>query len=173
MLAKPLACVGCPLFGDGQGFVPDSIPDGAEVVILAQNPGADEEKGQRVIGYDGKRPIYEPCEPQPLIGKTGYDVRNRFVPLLGTNAVGYANVLKCRWTVDGKRTNNLPVGETLTKATEWCTRVHLKLPAVKLIIAMGALAWECTQGKGLTITDWRGFIGPRRVETHDSVRDRR
>lgn len=150
--------------GDGEGFVPDSIPEGVDVVVLAQNPGGDEERGQRVIGYDGKKPVYEPCAPQPLVGKTGYDVRTRFLPMLGEGVtVGFANVLKCRLQGPDGRTNNLPTGKVLDSAVSHCTSRYLRLGNPKLIIAMGALAWEYTQGKGLPISDWRGFVGPKGV----------
>ncbi len=171
------------MFGNGVGFTPDSIAPDTQLVILAQNPGADEERGQRVTHYEGKHAIYEPCTPQPLIGKTGYELRQHYLPLTGVMeaATSFCNVLKCRAEVKGRKTNTLPNGEALQQAIAHCTKAHLTIPdSTQLIIAMGGPAFEFTQpalvqaskkgkrvaykdGKPTTgglITTWRGFIGP-------------
>lgn len=150
------------MYGDGRGFVPDALVEGAPVLILAQGPGADEERGQRVVGWVTGRPVYETCAPQPLIGRTGAEMERVYFPLAqlerGRN-VSLANVLKCR-VQDPRRTNDLPSGPTLTAALSHCTRAHLHLPVgVRLVVAMGALAWRALAGPG-SITDWRGFLHP-------------
>ena len=104
MLPKPDDCIGCPMYGDGLGYVPDKIPPGAKVLFLLQNPGKNEEEGRRVIGYEGpKQEITEECPPQPLIGPTGYSFHKTFLPLTGVDRdeVGLANVLRCRMQVNG------------------------------------------------------------------------
>lgn len=164
MLPKPNSCKGCPLYGDGKGFVPDELVDGSEVVILAQNPGANEEAGEKITGYDyaGRRrvPIIQPVGPAPLLGATGYEMERNYFPQAGLRRgenVSLANVLKCRLIVNGKRTNDLPKGKVLTAAVEHCTRNHLRLPpATKLVVAMGALSAAYTGCPG-TVHDWRGF----------------
>lgn len=92
MSPKPNSCLGCPFYGDGQGFVDDEAPEGAQVIFVAQNPGEVEE-----------------IQARPLIGPTGQMLRNRFVSkhLPGVSA-GYANIVKCRWQQGGRRSNNLP-----------------------------------------------------------------
>ena len=179
MLPKPEGCLGCPLYQDGKGFVPDRIPAGAEVLILAQNPGEGEEEGQRVVEYVGpKRHRTEPCEPQPMIGPTGYMMDKTFIPLAGLDRekVGVANVLRCRLIKDGKRTNNMPTGATYREATAHCTSAHLRIPpSVRLIIAQGAHAWRLLGGpfpkKTATnykddeaggMSGWRGHLMPKR-----------
>lgn len=161
MLPKPDACIGCPLYGDGRGFVPDELVDGAEVLVLAQNPGGDEEKGDRVAGYAGGRPVYVADVPRPLIGKTGYELTTTYLPIAGLTRgkdVSLANVLKCRWVKGGRRTNDLPPDKILADATAHCTRVHLHIPAsVRLVVAMGALAWKIV-GSGGSVSEWRGFL---------------
>ena len=164
MLSKPSSCKGCPLYGDGKGFVPDEPTDGAEVLVLAQNPGANEESGERIVGYEysGRRrvPLTEPCQPAPLLGATGYEMERNYFPQAGLRRgenVSLANVLKCRLIVNGKRTNDLPKGKVLTAAVEHCTRNHLKIPpSTKLVVAMGALSAAFTGCPG-SIHDWRGF----------------
>lgn len=162
MLPKPSACQGCPLYGDGKGFVPDERYD-APVTILAQNPGADEERGQRVTGYSGRVALYEPNQrgPAPLIGKTGYDMERTYFPIakLERGKVSICNVLKCRVQIP-RRTNDLPTGKVLDAALDHCTSAHLRIPpSTRLVVAMGALAWRAMGGPG-TITDWRGYLKP-------------
>ena len=171
MLDKPTACQGCPLFGSGRGFVPDELHEAALVTILMQNPGADEESGRQVVGLDERgRPHYAPCSPRPAIGRTGYYMDSKFLPLAelerGTD-VSVCNVLKCRM---GK-TNDLPTGAVLKRAVEHCTKAHLQIPkATRLIVAQGGLAWDWTQNqvglpetKKLSISKWRGHVGPSYV----------
>ena len=163
MLPKPTSCQGCPLYGDGRGYVPDRVT-GGRVAILAQNPGVDEERGQRIVGYDGPRmPLYESCEPQPLIGSSGWMLKHTYLPLAGLDPdhVDYHNVLKCRW----KHTNTLPEGVLYEQAVQHCTQAHLHLQdTVEVVVAHGRAAWEFTQGPGYPITDWRGFIGSTRYQ---------
>ena len=161
MLPKPVECTGCPLYGDGRGFVPDELVPGAEVLVLGQNPGADEEKGERVVGYAGGRAVYEPDRPRPLIGKTGYELSQTYLPIAGLTRgkdVSFANVLKCRAVKNGRRGNDLPTGDTLEAAVTHCMRAHLRIPVgTRLVVAMGALAWKALGGVG-TISDWRGHL---------------
>lgn len=171
LLPKPDACHGCPLYGDGMGFVPDELRD-VEVAILAQNPGENEEEGLRCTDYGprfGRRQMYltEPCRPAPLIGPTGFLLEREFLPISGLSRdrVSLCNVLKCRLQYPGakgkvERTNDMPTGKTLDAAIEQCTREHLRFPAAtKLVVAMGAHAWRFMQGPQ-PLTDWRGFLKP-------------
>ena len=71
MTPKPTICRDCPLYGDGMGFVPDQIVPDSELVVLAQNPGEDEEAGRQIVGWEqvGHRThaIYKPCPPLPAL----------------------------------------------------------------------------------------------------------
>ena len=166
MLPKPAACRGCGLYGDSQGFVPDRLVPDAEVLILGQNPGADEEQGERVVGivYSGRRRVAvkepNPDGPAPLIGMTGYDMERTFFPLAGLTREGtsLANVLKCRQIVGGRRTNDLPKGKILQEAVTHCTAAYLRIPpTTRLVVAMGALAASYLGCPG-SVSAWRGFL---------------
>lgn len=167
LLTKPDTCVGCPLYGDGKGFVPDKIVPRSKLVVLSQNPGEDEEKGRRLTGYvtappRRQVPVYETCEHQPLVGKTGWEWERSYLPQTGLDRseVSLANVLKCRWQHNGKRTNDLPDGAIYKQAVEHCTRSHLRLPAsTDVVVAHGAAALDVTH-PGFKITEWRGFRLP-------------
>jgi DNA polymerase I-like protein with 3'-5' exonuclease and polymerase domains/uracil-DNA glycosylase len=160
MLPKPPACQGCPLYGDGWGFVPDHHVPGASVLIVAQNPGADEESGQFRVGDTSV-----PYTPAPLIGKTGSDLFQHFAPLakLTRETVSLGNILKCRWQGHCEaRCNHLPSGKMLEQAVTHCRQAHFRVPpSTRLIVAMGALAWDTlTGGRVGPISRWRGFLAP-------------
>ena len=161
LLSKPIACHGCPMYGDGVGWVPDEMVETVRVLILAQNPGADEERGMQIVSYEGRDPVYEPHAPAPLIGKTGYEMEHEYFPLAGLERgvnVSLANVLKCRQIKNGKRTNDMPTGKVLAGAVAHCTKAYLRIPlAVELIVAMGAHSAAYLGCPG-SITDWRGHV---------------
>lgn len=159
MLEKPETCKGCPWYGDGTGYVPDRLVAGAKVLILAQNPGEDEERGRKVVEYVGQDRVYNMVGPQPLIGPTGYALEHTYLPAarLSPEEVSYANVLKCRY----KHTNVLPSGETLHHAVSQCTTQHLVIPPeTRLIVAHGQLAWDYFHQGQYSITKWRGYLSP-------------
>jgi len=169
------------MYGDGKGYVPDTIVPGSAVAILAQNPGDFEERGQQITGWAGKRqPIVEACSPAPLIGPTGFELFQHYAPLAGLlrEDVSLCNIIKCRWqepTVDKKgdvvykRTNKLPPAPMLAAATAHCTAAHLAIPpATRVIVAFGDEAFQYTQSnKSLLLSEWRGFIAPDKYEGRD------
>lgn len=115
----------------------------------------------RVVGYEGREALYEPCAPAPLIGKTGYVMEHEYFPLAGLERgvnVSLANVLKCRWIKNGRRTNDMPSGATLKGAVKHCTEAYLRIPPeTKLVVAMGVHAATYLGCTG-SITDWRGHV---------------
>ncbi len=161
-LVKPKECVGCPLEHASKWWVPDEIVEGATVFGLAQNPGANEEAGRKIVGWTGATPLEEECGPAPLIGKTGWDLDKHFLPLAGfeRGEVSLGNTIRCR--LNG--TNDLPKPSVIKAAAQHCERAFLKIPAsTKLVVAIGAAAWNHTQGRSdLSINGWRGHLGPSR-----------
>ena len=146
MLKKPDTCKGCPLYGDGQGFVPDERVAGAKLLVLMQAPGATEER-----------------EGRPACGPTGDILNTHFLPLAGLERgrdVSVANVLRCRQGVEGGvgKSDALPPHPTLHTAVRHCNRAHLSIPASTThIVAQGALAASYCAGTDIDIGDWRGF----------------
>ena len=153
MRDKPVSCMGCPMYGDGRGFVPDQVIDGAPVWVIMQNPGAQEE-----------------ASGIPAVGATGQMMDTHFIPLAGLErgkSVSVGNILKCRNTdQNGRKTNELPKGGVLDEAIIHCTSKYLSIPpTVKLVIAQGALAFKwATQSKIGKMTDWRGFLLPGGID---------
>lgn len=146
-MRKPSECLGCPFFGDGDGFVPDEIVEGAKVDVWLQNPGDNEER-----------------KGIPAVGSTGDDLNEKFLPKAGLTRgedVNVRNVLRCRWQLpSGEKTNKLPSGKTLVQAVKHC-RVHDQPTGAEVSVAAGALAWRMFDGPG-SITDWRGFPHPEK-----------
>lgn len=157
-MKKPLTCQGCSLYGDGEGYVPDTLIPNAPLCIVMQNPGEYEEKGRRVTGYQGKVAMTEPCVPQPAIGPTGYLMDRAYLPLTGYSReeVSVCNVIKCRY----RGTNEMPTGEIAKQAVVHCMREHFRVPkGTKVILAQGAWAWRALGGPE-PITHWRGHLAP-------------
>ena len=142
MLDKPDSCRQCPMWGNGTGLVPDEVPAGALVLLVAQNPGETEE-----------------VQGRPLVGVVGQIVRHQLVARhLPDTPVAYCNLLKCRWTNKaGQRVNTLPAAGS----KEWqqavaCCRPMLEESLAKapgaLVVPVGAhsiLALAGLRGKTL------------------------
>src|SRR3990167_2198735 len=171
LLPKPLSCASCPLAGDMRGFVPDKLVGGSSVALILQNPGQMEEQGQRVTGYIAGKPVVEPCTHQPLTGATGFAVAGTWLPKAGLHAddVSYLNILKCRWTLHGKRTNKLPKDKSYYQAVRHCMQAHFRIPdSVTTLVAAGDHAFKTLGGAGLeqpdgkpaTISSYRGYVLP-------------
>mgnify|MGYP001594007451 CR=1 FL=1 len=137
-LKKPDACHGCPFAGDMQGFVPDEYVEGAEVCVVGQGPGDDEEEGRVIVGWQGRFPIYEPHPQAPFLGRTGHVMERRYFPLAGLERgkVSLANAIRCRVG----HTNKLPPldNRDFRRAVEQCQREYFRPPAsTKLLVAEG------------------------------------
>ena len=128
-----------------KGFVPDEIVEDAEVFVLAQGPGGDEER-----------------EGRPMVGRTGDMMEREFFPRasLERGHVSIGNVIRCRWQRNGTRTNDLPPEAILKPAMAQCQEAYFRPPpSTKLIVAQGALAWRA-MGQDTSIMKWRGFLAP-------------
>ena len=169
-MKKPPECLACPFYGTGNGFVPDRYVPGSPVCLVGQNPGEDEEKGQRLLAYRGKERLYEPATPQPFIGPTGLDLARKWLPFAGLSpeTVSYANTIRCR--VGGKNTLPSLESKELRQAIVHCQR-HFKPPAeTRVFMALGEYAlWGLTGEAGAEkdsgeaghgVSSWRGWLLP-------------
>lgn len=143
MIPKPRACLGCPFYGDGRGFVPDELRDRASVFIVGQNPGWQEE----VMG-------------RPFVGVTGQEMERRYLKDAGLTRddCSIGNVIRCR--LDHK--DKLPkiTERGVTQAIQHCTREHFRIPdGTKLIVAQGDYAAMMLTGDWSS-TEWRGYAVP-------------
>lgn len=175
MNPKPSTCEGCILYGNGKGFVPDTILPHSKVLIKGQNPGECEEQGHRVTGYSGSRPVYDKAQPGPFLGPTGYQLDHTFLPLAGLSRedISVSNAIRCRW----KGGNELPSGKVLKEAIKHCSQYNVVPASVKVTVAMGGVAWMSLDGPP-SITDWRGSLHPTKpvyatIHLADLYRDSR
>ncbi|KKN66144.1 hypothetical protein LCGC14_0474340 [marine sediment metagenome] len=158
-------CEGCIFWGDGKGFVPDLINNQAPTFVVAQNPGESEERGERLIEYKYGQPIYEPCEPQPMVGKTGFAMQREYFPIAGLTRdnVSLGNALRCR--INHKDMVPPLKNVELRTALAHCHYAHFKLPEkTQLVVAQGELGlYAMTQeglDEGVSITSCRGWVLP-------------
>ena len=140
-MKKPAGCAGCAFYQDGQGFVPDELRDGAAVLIVGQNPGAEEVEQAR-----------------PFVGKTG-QMMEKYLRDAGLTRedVSVGNAIRCRW----RGTNELPkINERMVRdALNHCSRAHFLIPSgTRLIVAQGDYA--AMQLTGGTVGEWRGDVRP-------------
>ena len=128
----------------------------------------------RVTSYIGGKPVYEACPQQPATGATGYSLEHTWLPKAGLKRddVSYMNILKCRWSLHGKRTNKLPKDKSYYQAVRHCMAAHFKLPdSVTTLVACGDHAFKALGGAGLkspdgkpaTIGSYRGYLLPELV----------
>ena len=135
---KPSACLGCPWYGDGRGYIEDDHSSG--VLFLGGIPDSQEIALEKIGS-----------------GQAGKDLETNFLPLAnltrGENC-GLAHVVKCQGIEGGTSTQH--------EAIRHCTGAYpLSTTAVSLIVAQGKLAYEYASGFTASIMDWRGFILPR------------
>ena len=163
-------------------MVPDDNKPRARVRITAQNPGEAEVLGRRFIrwyrGEEGTGEIWEQDVPRPLIGKSGYELDHKFLPLAGLtrDEVECTNVVRCRL----ENSNDLPPLTTTMARTmvQHCQRAYWKEPHdSQTMVALGAYALWALTGEyegddddadaadddlraSKSIDGWRGWLLP-------------
>lgn len=174
-ITKPDSCKGCPFYSKGEYYVPDHITPGSTVMLIAQNPGADEIDGHALvkrhwIGNGKYHDEFTQVRPQPLIGAVGQMLNTKFLPLstLRRGDISTGNAIRCRpGTALGLAADELPTVTSkmhletsktdIVTAIRHCARVHLKIPAsVTAVVAMGGIALYQLTGH-TDITNWRGY----------------
>ena len=162
---KPDACQGCPLYGDGEGYVADEICEGATYLLVLDSPNKDAINAGRPLAGDLGNEYEEKyfARAEAIRGRNPMLIYDYFtehewcgepIPTwsVDNGNISIAHVLRC----DARR---LTVNER--SAIEHCRQFDVIQDAVKLVIASGNLAWETlTEETGKVIT-WRGSISKR------------
>lgn len=186
MIEKPSGCIGCPFYKHGKHFTPDLVNKNSKVFFLAQNPGSNEEAGQKLIkrhyfGYNEYHDEYANVQPQPLIGATGALFDNKFLPLSGLkrSEISLGNAIRCRPGASlGLKSDELPKLTTamklehsnadIVKALKHCNSAYLHIPSsTQVVVTMGRYAMfaltgiqneENEYGKRQGVMEsWRGY----------------
>ena len=132
------------MYQDGMGFVPGNFPPRARVLIIGQNPGADEEDAGR-----------------PFVGRTGQTMEHQYLPLadLQPHEIAVDNAIRCRLLKGGHRTNDLPAPSVRTQAVTHCAHYDTDMRPYELVILQGGLALEKYR-PDLKLHTWRGHLLP-------------
>lgn len=138
------------MYGDGQGYVPDLITPGAEVLVITLCPST-----------------YEAISGRPRTGITVEQWERDYERFAGPVAKSYANVLRCR----GQRGTPVPSGTRLRDAARHCRQYDQVPDGVRLIVYNGyevakLLAPDVPKPEG-----WRGFILQRGQHNQEVYHD--
>lgn len=157
---EALGCRACPLWESGTRTVFGEGPDGADMVLVGEQPGDQEDKqGRPFVGPAGRL-------LDDALGVAGVDRSSVYV----TNAVKHF-----KWTPRGKRRIHATpnVGEVLA-CKPWLDR-ELATLEPDVLVLLGATAVRSVLGPGKTVTKLRGTVledGPTRatvVTVHPSA----
>ncbi len=139
MLPKPLACVGCPFFHKGEGYVPGEGPVPARVAIIGQGPGASEvETGRPFRAESHTEGAPAGRKLNAMLLAAGFSYRWRW------DEAYVDNVVRCRIRT-GKK------DEAPAAAVRVCTERHLH-PALRKVRP----EWIVAVGTNAS----RHFLGP-------------
>lgn len=148
-MQKPSSCLGCPFYGNGDGFVPDEIRDEAVVLVYGHVPSKED-------ALTGK----------PYTGAQGQMLESKFLPLAGLtrDQVSIGHAVRCH-----RPLKDLPAIDSIEAraAIDHCTKAHQKLPSsTRLVVSQGPYSLYSMTGEGLgkdrTISSWRGWLLPQR-----------
>lgn len=152
---KPKECKGCPLYEEGEGFVPGEGPKLADIVLVGEAPGAEEVRTGR-----------------PFVGGAGRVLNLLlYCAKLPRSECYVTNVVKCR-----PPNNRTPTTEEIA----WCLSKHWKMPALftlydlklvggdlhkcSLLVPLGETALSAmTDGVVKGISKRRGFLWERSI----------
>jgi DNA polymerase len=130
-------CVACPeLVAERNAVVPGDFPDGAQVLLVGEAPGAQEDES----GH-------------PFVGKGG-QLLNRLLDEAGLprESIAVANTLKCR-----PPANRTPTRAEMHRCSGWLDR-QVELADPRLVVTLGGTALSWALGTGHRLGDVRGRL---------------
>jgi uracil-DNA glycosylase len=137
LCAAVCRCVACPELAAGRTqVVPGSFPSGADVLLIGEAPGAQED----AMGV-------------PFVGKAG-QLLDQLLAQVGMprERVAVANVLKCR-----PPGNRKPRRDEMERCRPWLVR-QIELVDPVLLVTLGGTAAEWALGRGVTLAAARGAV---------------
>jgi len=139
------ACTGCPLHEHATQTVFGEGPDGAEVVLVGEQPGDREDReGHPFVGPAGR------LLDEALV-EAGIDRSTVYV----TNAVKHF-----KWVQKGKRRiHATPLAGEIDACRPWL-EAEIRALRPRLVVALGATAARSVLGRGFKVTQHRGEAIP-------------
>jgi DNA polymerase len=131
------ACVACPELVVGRTqVVPGQFPPGAELLLLGEAPGANEDRSG-----------------VPFVGRSGHHLDFVLAEAgILRNTVAVLNVLKCR-----PPANRAPNRVETANCRPWLER-QIELIDPLLVVTLGLTATEWALGRGTTLSAVRGHL---------------
>lgn len=152
---KPDSCLGCPLYGTGEGFVLDAKPLKYEprLIIVRDVPSQDSADAGRA-GKSGEMKLFRSRTAQSM----GLD---------GVRDVAIMHVIRCRPWNGKDYVTQLPKADITNPAIRQCRQYddqellthNPDFP--KVLVANGRYAWKVCSDNAGTVNDWRGFFTQR------------
>jgi uracil-DNA glycosylase len=141
--AAAAGCRGCDLWRNATQTVFGEGPEGAEIVLVGEQPGDHEDlEGQPFVGPAG-RVLDDALE------RAGIDRERAYV----TNAVKHF-----RWKLRGKRRlHERPLRSQMVACQPWL-RAELEIVAPRLLVLMGAVAGQSLLGASFSVLRERGRV---------------
>jgi uracil-DNA glycosylase len=141
--AAAATCRGCDLWRNATQTVFGEGPEGAEIVLVGEQPGDHEDlEGQPFVGPAG-RVLDDALE------RAGIDRERAYV----TNAVKHF-----RWKLRGKRRlHERPLRSQMVACQPWL-RAELEIVAPRLLVLMGAVAGQSLLGASFSVLRERGRV---------------
>jgi len=140
LAAQVRRCIACPELAAARTHaVPGVLPPGAELLLVGEAPGAQED----LVGV-------------PFVGRAG-QLLDELLAAAGLDrlTVAVANVLKCR-----PPGNRKPTRAEVGRCRPWLDR-QLALAAPRVVVTLGGTAAEWAFAPGVRITDVRGRVHDR------------
>jgi DNA polymerase len=137
LVGRLRGCVACPELAAGRKqVVPGQFPPGADLLLLGEAPGANEDN----LGV-------------PFVGRSGHHLDFVLAEAgLLRNTVAVLNVLKCR-----PPDNRVPTRAETANCRPWLEQ-QIELIDPLLVVTLGLTATEWALGRGTTLTAVRGHL---------------
>jgi uracil-DNA glycosylase family 4 len=124
-------CRKCRLWQGAKNAVPGEGPTNAEVMLVGQNPGAEEDKtGKPFVGRAGKF-------LNKVLAKNGFNREDLFI----TNIVKHTSPK-----------NRQPLPDEIAACAPYL-KEHIKIIKPKIVVLMGTVAWQAPRIEGVTYVE--------------------
>ena len=149
--AKAAKCTACPLYADATQTVFGEGPARAELMLVGETPGDQEDKaGRPFVGPAGR--LLDRC-----LDEAGIDRKKAYV----TNVVKHF-----KWTPRGKRRMHAKPNAMEIRACRPWMDAEIAAVQPQVLVCMGATAARALLGPSFRVTQSRGVLVPSNLAPH-------